>query len=102
MQNQNTITKTENKVLFDLGQTFMTMGAREALEESNQTASEFLERHLSGDWGIVCEDDKNENELSVKESFRILSAYKTEKGEKLWIITEANRVSTTILLPCEY
>jgi len=102
MQNNNTITKTENKVLFDLCQTYMTIGAREALEESDQLPGEFLARHQSGDWGTVCDDDRKENELSVKEGFRILSAYKTEKGEKLWIISEANRSSTTILLPEEY
>ena len=90
------------EVLFPLGQTFMTSGVREAFEESNQTANEFLARHQSGDWGIVCKDDKRENDFSVKEGFRILSAYKTSKGEKLWIITEADRSSTTILLPSEY
>ena len=102
MQNQNTITKPESKVLFDLGQTVTTIGAREALEESNQTANEFLARHQTGDWGLVCVDDKKENDFSVKEGFRILSAYKTSKGEKLWIITEADRSSTTLLLPSEY
>ncbi len=51
MQNQNTITKTENKVLFAMGEVYLTIGAREVLEESNQTASEFLARHQSGDWG---------------------------------------------------
>ncbi len=54
------------------------------------------------DWGIVCEDDRRENEFSVKEGFRVLSAYKTEKGEKIWIITEADRNSTSLLLPSEY
>jgi hypothetical protein len=102
MQNNNIATKTQNKVLFPLGQVFLTIGAREALEESNQTAIEFLARHQSGDYGDVCEDDKRENELSVKEGFRILSAYKTVKGEKIWVITEADRSSTTILLPSEY
>ena len=102
MQNQNTIVKTENKVLFDLGQTFMTIGAREALEESNQTANEFLARHQSGDYGDICEDDRKENEFSVKKGFRILSAYKTKLSEKIWIITELDRSSTTILLPEEY
>ncbi len=66
MQNQNTITKTENKVLFALGQTVMTIGAKEALKESNQLPITFLARHQSGDWGIVCEDDRQENELAVK------------------------------------
>ena len=102
MQIQNTVTKSENKVLFDLGQTFMTIGAREALKESNQTANEFLARHQIGDWGLVCADDRRENDLSVKKGFRIFSAYKTSKGEKLWVVTEADRSLTTILLPSEY
>jgi len=102
MQNQNTITKTQNKVLFDLGRTFMTIGAREALEESNQNAIEFLARHQSGDWGIIGKEDWKENDFSVKVGFRILSAYEITQDEKLWIITEADRSSTTILLPSEY
>ncbi len=73
MQNQNTITKTENKVLFSLGQIFLTIGAREALAESNQLPNEFLAKHQLGDWGLICEDDKKENELSIKEEFRILT-----------------------------
>ncbi len=89
MQNQNTVTKTENKVLFDLGQIVMTIGAREALAESNQLPNEFLAKHQSGDWGLICEDDRKENDFSVKEGFRILSSYKTSKDVKLWLITEA-------------
>jgi hypothetical protein len=92
----------ESAVLFPLGKIFLTVGAREALEESNQEASEFLEMHRSGNWGIVGKEDAEENELSVKEGFRILSAYRTGKGEKIWIITEADRSSTTVLLPSEY
>jgi hypothetical protein len=102
MQNQNTITKTENKVLFDLGQTVMTIGAREALAESNELPNEFLAKHQSGEWGLVCEDDRRENEFSVREGFRILSAYKTDLGEKIYVITEADRSVTTILLPSDY
>ena len=92
----------QNKVLFPLGQIFLTVGAQDALEESNQLPNEFLARHQTGDWGLVCADNRRENDLSVKESFRILSTYKTSEGEKLWIITEADRSSTTILLPEEY
>ena len=102
MVDNNIVTKTQNKVLFDLGQTFMTIGAREALEETNQSANEFLARHQTGNQGIVCAEDKKENDFSVKGVFRILSAYKTSKGEKLWIITEADRSATTCLLPSEY
>jgi hypothetical protein len=92
----------EPKVLFPLGKVFMTVGARKALEESNQSASEFLAKHSIGDWGLVCEDDSRENDFSVREGFRILSAYKTEKGEKLYVITEWDRSLTTILLSSEY
>ncbi len=92
----------ESKVLFPLGNVYLTIGAREALEESNQTATEFLAKHQSGDYGDICEEDKRENELSVKEGFRILSSYKTLKGVKIWIITEADRSSSTALLPSEY
>jgi hypothetical protein len=102
MQNQNTITKTENKALFDLGQTVMTIGAKEALEDSNELPITFLSKHQSGDWGIVGKEDKQENEFSLKNGFRLLSAYRTANGEKLWIITEADRSITTILLPSEY
>ncbi len=92
----------ESKDLFPLGKVFLTIGAREVLQESNELPDEFLQRHLTGDWGDVCEDDRKENELSVKEGFRILSSYKTSKGIKIWLISEANRESTTILLPSEY
>ncbi len=68
----------------------------------NQTTGGFLVRHQSGDWGTVGEDDAEENDLSVREGFRILSAYRTSQGEKIWVITEADRSPTTILLPNEY
>jgi hypothetical protein len=92
----------ESKVLFSLGSVYLTVGAREALENSNQTAAEFLARHQSGDWGDVCKDDKIENELSVKQGYRILSSYKTSKDVNIWVITEADRNPSTILLPSEY
>jgi len=102
MQDQNTITKTQNKVLFDLGQTVMTIGAKEALEDSNELPLTFLSKHQSGDWGIIGNEDREENEFSLKNDYRLLSAYLTDKGEKIWIITEADRSVTTILLPEEY
>lgn len=92
----------EKALLFPLRNVYLTVGAKEALEESNQQPSEFLQKHQTGDWGDICEDDRQENELSLKEGFRMLSSYKTTQGEKLWLITEADRSSTTILLPSEY
>lgn len=92
----------ERKVLFPLGQTVMTLGAKEALEESNELPITFITKHQSGDWGIVGNEDKQENEFSLKNGYRLLSAYLTAKGEKIWIITEHDRSVTTILLPEEY
>lgn len=87
---------------FLLGRVFMTQGVREALAESNQDAFEFLSLHQQGNWGIVGKEDAEENEFSLKNGFRLLSAYRTFKNKKLWIITEADRSSTTLLLPDEY
>ena len=58
--------------------------------------------HLAGDWGEVDEDDRAENDLSLREGFRLLSAYRTKHGVKFWVITEADRSATTVLLPSEY
>ena len=87
---------------FALGETFITPGAQEALDIAGETPIQFLRRHMSADWGEVSEDDAKENELSLTDGFRLLSAYRTAKGQKIWIITEADRSATTILLPSEY
>ena len=87
---------------FPLGRVVATPGALRALERAEQLPAEFLDRHVNGDWGEVPEADKQENEFSVEHGFRILSAYTTSAGEKIWIITEADRSYTTILLPSEY
>jgi len=91
------------KPKFDLGHIVATPGALEALEESGQSPSVFLDRHVQGDWGEVCEEDRLLNDQSVIDGSRILSAYRTLKGStKLWVITEADRSSTCVLLPSEY
>ena len=87
---------------FALGRVVATPGALRALERAGQLPAEFLDRHVNGDWGEVPEEDKQENEFSVQHGFRIVSAYTTSADEKIWIITEADRSSTTILLPSEY
>jgi hypothetical protein len=87
---------------FQPGYLTSTPGALEALEDAKQSPMEFVQRHLNGDWGEVDKKDAAENELSVRLHFRILSAYQTNKGVRLWVITEADRSSTTILLPEEY
>jgi len=87
---------------FTLGQVCATPGALEALNESAQSESEFISRHARLEQGELCSADHAENLFSVDKELRIFSAYKTSKGEKLWIITEADRSATTILLPSEY
>jgi len=62
----------------------------------------FLQRHAKGDWGEVCEADRQENELSLQNGWRILSAYTLKNGVVIWVITEADRSSTCLLLPSEY
>jgi hypothetical protein len=87
---------------FPLGQVVSTPGALDALARSSQDAWEFIGRHVTGDWGELDEHDRHENELSVQKGFRVLSAYHLADGTKIWIITEADRSATTILLPEEY
>jgi hypothetical protein len=87
---------------FPLGQTCATPGALEALSEAGQDAAQFLSRHQAGDWGNLSDEDKQENEFSVDKDLRIFSAYHLSDGTKIWLITEADRSATTILLPCEY
>ncbi len=90
------------KSLFTLGHVVATPGALAALEKAGQQPGDFLARHVSGDWGEVPPEDIEENEYSLQHGFRLLSAYHTSAGEKLWVITEADRSSTCILLPEEY
>ena len=73
-----------------------------SLEEAGLAPDVFLARHVAGDWGDVPDEDAAENELSVREGFRVLSSYATAAGVRLWVITEADRSSTCLLLPEEY
>ena len=88
--------------LFSPGQTVITPGALDALAQAGQHPGDFLQRHLSGDWGELCEDDKAENQTALECDLRLLSSYRTSRGQRIWIITEADRSATTILLPEEY
>jgi hypothetical protein len=87
---------------FQLGQIVATPGAIEALEEAGQTPAFFLDKHVQADWGEVCDEDKALNDQALLDEGRLLSAYKTLLGVKLWVITEADRASTCLLLPSEY
>jgi hypothetical protein len=88
--------------LFRLGQVTATPGALEALEAAHKRPLDLLTRHITGDWGDVDSQDAAENELSIAKGYRILSAYNLPNDTRIWIITEADRSSTTLLLPDEY
>ena len=87
---------------FPLGKVVATPGALIALEAAAANPADFLERHQHGDWGEVDDFDRRANDRAVHSGGRILSAYHTGRGEKLWVITEADRSSTCLLLPSEY
>ena len=88
--------------LFSPGQIVATPGALALLEQASKSPLEFLSRHFRGDWGDLCQEDKTENELGLKHGFRVMSSYEVTHTEKIWIITEADRSVTILLLPAEY
>lgn len=92
----------EKKVRFKAGQVCATPGALEALKSAEQSPVDFLGRHVTGDWGDVCKEDREANEEALEHQLRLLSSYRTREGVKLWVITEADRSVTTLLLPEEY
>jgi hypothetical protein len=88
---------------FELGVATTTPGALELLAATGTAPTELLRRHHDGDWGELDGHDRRENERSLRNGWRVLSSYPVgEGGRKVWIITEADRSSTTILLPEEY
>jgi hypothetical protein len=91
------------KPLFTLGRVVATHGALAAIEASGDDLSIFLARNQSGDWGDVDADDRRENNLALEQGLRLMSLYTLSiTAAKIWIITEADRLSTCILLPEEY
>jgi len=98
-----------NKPSFKPGRIVGSPSCLRAIENAGQNAWTFLARHLSGDWGIVDDDDAQANNQALKDGSRLLSAYllDDEQKTKIWIITEAvddngHREATTLLLPEEY
>lgn len=87
---------------FPPGRVVATPGALDALTAAQTAPSELVGRHLMGDWGMVPKEDARENELSLKHGFTLMSSYPLRTGERIWIITEADRSGTTLLLPTEY
>ena len=94
--------KARSILLFPLGQIVATPGALEALDRYAINALDLIQRHQSGDWGNVPPSDAEENMRSVENGWRILSSYPINDDLNLWIITEADRSVTTLLLPEEY
>jgi hypothetical protein len=87
---------------FNLGQTVATPGALEALNRAGQEPVFFLRKHVSGDWGDVDGFDEKANQIALREGGRLFSVYRTLRNEIIWVITEADRSSTCLLLPEEY
>ena len=96
----NEKTPPRKKPLFSPGRIVATPGAIEALDADDVRSA--LARHLSGDWGDVCSKDAKENEFSLTRRLRLFSVYHGSDGTRFWVITEADRSVTTILLPSEY
>ena len=89
-------------VLFPLGTVVATPGALGVLAEAGMEPTELLDRHASGFWGDVCEEDWRANEEALRHGLRILSSYNLADGQAIWLITEADRSATTILRPEDY
>lgn len=86
--------------MFDLGQVVATPGVLQLV--NRREIQGFLYRHSQGDWGMVCPEDAEENWVALEQGFRIFSAYVSSNGVRVWVITEADRSCTTVLLPEEY
>ena len=86
--------------LFSLGDIYITSNALAKLGYPEGLAA--LARHAGGDWGELCEEDREANQAALLSGARLLSAYWTGNDTKFWIITEADRSCTTILLPEDY
>ena len=110
------MTLMSNAPRFALGQLVATPGALELLEQTGFSALALVSRHVHGDWGDCCAEDKATNEAAVRQRMRVMSVYRLVDAETLlqtpldkrsslptlWIITEADRSATTLLLPSEY
>ena len=106
------LSRASRKPRFGLGRVVATPGALHLLAKTGTDAMALLMRHVTGDWGDICTEDAQENELSLTQGFRLMSVYAlplsepaadtADSGKRLWLITEADRSVTTLLLPEEY
>lgn len=91
-----------SRARFSLGTVVATPEAVAAMEQAGQDSTDFLARHIIGDWGDVCDEARAKNEVALVADLRLLSSYRTARGVQNWVITEADRSSTCLLLPEEY
>jgi hypothetical protein len=84
-----------------LGKVVATPGALKLLSEMGKDPFGYIARHATGDWGELCAFDRRQNEIALRDGYRVLSSYEVPTG-RVWIITEADRSVTTVLLPEEY
>jgi hypothetical protein len=87
---------------FPSGKVCLTPGVYALAREGRFDPVSYLRRHLAGDWGDVCDDDRRRNNAALKSGERLFSSYELTPGVKLWIVTEWDRSVTTLLLPDEY
>lgn len=95
-------TELANVPLFPIGKLAATPGALELLDFAEVDGFSLVRRHQSGDWGSLCSEDAEQNRLALESGARVLSSYEVLDGQRIWIITEADRSATTLLLPSEY
>jgi len=91
---------TERIAVVDVGMLAITPRASTQIQEDD--LFDCFVRHLAGDWGEVDDEDRRANDMALETGCRILSAYTDRYGSRFWIITEADRSATTILLPGDY
>jgi len=87
---------------FDLGLLLITPAAQEVLITHHITPIPLFKRHQCGDWGEVCDEDAQANQEALRTGSRLMSVYRVHDTQNVWVITEADRSSTTLLLPSEY
>ena len=87
---------------FRTGQVVMTAGVNDLVQRGELNPVPYLQRHLNGDWGDLCDEDRASNDAALQAGDRLFSSYQVTTTLKLWIITEWDRSVTTLLLPDEY
>lgn len=88
--------------MFELGKIAVTHSAESALRDAQQSADEFVARHKAGDWGDVTEETRRANAEALKDGLRLESVYHTKRGEKLLVVTDADRALTSVMTPEEF